>query len=50
MKLFKKLVDWCLEEKEPLKEEEQKFYIPCKNFFHLSEVKTKSVENAKTLK
>ena len=49
MNLFKKLVDWCLEEKPIIKQEEEKFYIPCKNFFHLNEVKTKNQEEIKTL-
>ena len=36
MKLFKKLLNWCYEEKKPTPIEEQKFYIPCKNFFNLT--------------
>ena len=49
MKLFDKLVNWCFEEKQVPKKEEEKFYIPCKNFFKLYETK-EEVKQVKVVK
>ena len=39
MKLFKKLYDWCFEEKKIEKVEDKTFYIPCNKFYNVAELK-----------
>ena len=39
MKLFKKLIDWCFEEKKNETATKEAFYIPCKEFYKTSELK-----------
>ena len=39
MKLFKKIIDWCFEEKKIEKAEDKVFYVPCSKFYNTSELK-----------
>lgn len=47
MKLFKKLIDWCFEEKKESKEQDKTFYIPCSKFYNVSELKEERKITAK---
>ncbi len=42
MKLFKSLINWCLEEKKAEPKKEDKFYVPCKNFYKYEELKSEN--------
>lgn len=47
MKLFKKLIDWCFEEKKNESIKDTTFYIPCKEFYKVIELKEERKITAK---